>query len=120
MAAVKEVELILPQGATFIYEVTYKDPDTDLPINLTGYSARMQIREKVDSTTTLYSALSTGVSPAIVITAGSGLVVLTIPATTTAAFTFKKAVFDLEIQSTAGVVTRLVKGTILLDKEVTR
>jgi len=120
VAAVKEVELIVPQGATFIYEVTYKDPDTDLPINLTGYSARLQIREKIDSTTTIYSALSTGLTPALVITAGSGLVVLTVPATTTAGWTFKKAVFDLEIESTLGVVTRLVKGTMILDKEVTR
>lgn len=120
MAAVKEVELVLPQGATFIYEVTYKDPDTNLAINLTGYSARMQIREKVESTSTIYSASTTGVSPAIVITAGSGLVVLTIPAATTAGFTFKKAVFDLEIESSSGIVTRLVKGTIILDKEVTR
>lgn len=120
MAAVKEVELIVPQGATFIYEITYKDPDTDLPINLTGYSARLQIREKVDSSTIIYSALSTGVNPAIIITGGSGLVVLTIPANTTRDFVFRKAAFDLEIESSTGVVTRLVKGTMILDKEVTR
>jgi hypothetical protein len=117
MAAVKEVELILPQGATFVYEVTYKDPDTDLPINLTGYTARLQIREKVESTSTLYSGTT---DDDITIIGASGLVVLTIPAVTTTAFTFKKAVFDLEIESAGGVVTRLVKGTVLLDREVTR
>jgi hypothetical protein len=118
MPAVKEVELIVPQGATFVYEITYKDPQTQLPINLTGHTARMQIRENVDSTTTIYSA--TTESGAIVIIGASGLVTLTIPAATTTAFQFKKAVFDIEIVSGSGVVTRLVKGTLVLDREVTR
>jgi hypothetical protein len=118
MAVVKEVELVIPQGATFIYEITYKDPSNNTPINLTGYTARMQMREKIDDTATIFSA--TTENGALFVSGSTGMVVLTIPAAITAAFQFKKVVFDIEIQSAAGVVTRLVKGTMLLDREVTR
>ena len=41
-------------------------------------------------------------------------------ATQSAALDFNSAVYDLEIVSPAGVVTRLVQGTVTLSREVTR
>jgi hypothetical protein len=40
----------LDQGATYTLVVEYKDAN-DVAINLTGYSAYMQLRENYDSTT---------------------------------------------------------------------
>lgn len=120
MAPVKTVELEVPQGSTFVYTVTYVDPDLDdAPIDITGYSARMHIRLRIADTTTIYEADSE-LGGDITIDPLVGKVTLKVPAAVTAQWTFKKAVFDLEIVDGSGDVTRLVKGTIVLDPEVTR
>ena len=119
MAAVKEVELIVPQGTTYTYVVTFVDPDNaGAPVDLSGYSARMQARAKVADTATLYSTTSSGGHLTLGATAGT--VTLVIPASVTAAWTFKRAVFDLEVESPSGAVYRLVKGVLSVDPEVTR
>lgn len=122
MAQITEVELIVPQGTTFIYEVTVTDPDTGLPMDITGYKARLDARLKLDDPVPIYSADSEGVTPDLTIIGPTGKVRLTIPEPTTAAFTFKKVGFDLEIESPSpeSAVTRLVKGTWTLDREWTR
>jgi hypothetical protein len=122
MAAVTEVELIVPQGSTFIYEVTVRDPDTDLPMDITGYKARLNARLKIDDPLPVYAADSEDASPDLEIIGPTGKVRLTIPEPTCAAFTFKKVGFDLEIESPLpeSHVTRLVKGFWILDKEWTR
>jgi hypothetical protein len=117
MAAVKEVELIVPQGTTFIYEVTYVHPN-DGAVHLGGYTARLQVRETIASTDVIYEA--TTENGHITIDGSHGRVTLKVPAAVTELWDFKKAVFDLEIESATGEVTRLVKGTMELDLEVTR
>ena len=119
MAAVKEVELVVPQGATFIYEMTYVDPLTNnAPVNLTGFTARMQVRAKLGDAAIVYSADTT--ADMAIPAPATGVVLLTVPAAVTATWTFRRAVFDVEIVSSAGIVTRIVKGAMLLDREVTR
>lgn len=122
MAEVKTVELIVPQGTKFVYAVTYVDPDLDDdPIDLTGYSARLHVRAKIADTAVIYEADSQPGGD-IAISPGIGKITLSVPASVTALWTFKKAFFDLEIvlDTDADDVTRLVKGTMLLDLEVTR
>ena len=112
------------QGATCIREFVWNTNSTascstaSTPVNLTGYTARMQIRETVESSTVLYEASTT--NGHLAITAATGTVKLTIPAATSAAWTWTKGVYDLELTSPTGVVTRLVKGTITVSREVTR
>lgn len=89
------------------------------PVNLTGYTARMQIRESLESTTVLHS-MTTDPSGGIVLGGTAGTVTLSIPATTTAGFTFDCAVYDLELISSTGVVTAVATGSVILTKEVTR
>lgn len=116
MAKVKEIKMYVPQGTTYEHTFNYQQSD-GTPIDLTGYAARMQFRQTVDAADPpIYSV--TDVSGELI--CGNGTVVLTISETDTAAFTFNKCVFDLEVESPGGVVTRLVKGTVYLDPEVTR
>lgn len=119
----------IEQGATLNFEVQYKD-STNTPINLTGYSARMQIRPAyADSTSTVYATLSSsiaadgtglnlsgsnGTTPL-----ASGSIGVYISAASSSAFTFDTAKYDLEIVSGA-TVTRLLEGQVKLSKEVTR
>lgn len=89
------------------------------PVDLTGYTARMQIRESLDSATALHS-MTTDPSGGIVLGATNGSITLSIPATVTAGFDFDTAVYDLELVSSTGVVTEVVSGIVSLVREATR
>lgn len=89
------------------------------PLDLTGYTARMQIREKLDSTTFI-KELTTDVGEGIEIDTANFKISITISATDTAAFTFSSAVYSLELVSSTGIVSPLLNGTLTLVKEVTR
>lgn len=118
MAEVKSVELVVPQGTTFKYQITFLDQDNNnAPVNMTGWESRLQMRLKVaDPDPPLYSA-----TELTHIELGNGVALWKVPATVTAEWEFKKCVFDWEVQDPgSGEVFRLVKGTIELDKEVTR
>lgn len=87
------------------------------PVSLAAFTARMMIRDTADATTTLASL----VSPTdIVLDDTAHTITLSISATATAAYTFTSGVYDLELVSGAGVVTRLLEGNVTVLSEVTR
>lgn len=87
------------------------------PTNLTGVTARMQIREKLTSTTSL-AELTTENGKIIIDTALKTITML-ISAADTALFTFSSAVYSMElIEGTE--VTPFIYGDISLVKEITR
>ena len=128
MAAGK-YHLIIEQGATLNLEIQYKD-SAGTPVNLTGYSGKMQIRsDYADNNPTTYITLSSsraldgtglnfsgsnGTTPPT-----SGSIGIYISAASSSVFTFDTARYDLEITS-GSVVTRLLQGDVKLQKEVTR
>lgn len=103
------------QGATFSRVLTWKD-ENDTAINLTGYTARMQIRQRITGDTLIALTTENG---RIALGGSAGTVTLTISASDTAAIT-TDGVYDLELVSGSEVVTRLLQGTVTLSKEVTR
>lgn len=113
----EELDIVVEQGATFDVTLTWKDSAGD-PIDITGYSARMDIRANIDEDTAIHSM--TSANGDIVLGDAAGTIQLLITAADTEAFDFQTAVYDLELISGAGAVTRLIKGCIELDKEVTR
>lgn len=88
------------------------------PVNLTSYTARMQIRETVETTTTLVEL--TTENGGITLGGAAGTITLLIAATATDDLDFETAVYDLELISGSGVVTRLLYGDVTLVSEVTR
>jgi hypothetical protein len=115
-----ECDLVIEQGATNIIVVAYKD-SAGAAVPLTGYSARKKIRPTIDSSVVYVSALSTGVSPKIVITEATGIITLTLPATDTDDYAWISGVYDLEIEApTTAVVTRILQGSVIISREVTR
>ena len=84
--------------------------------NLSTYSGRMQVRPDIESTTKLLDLTSSGGDITL---NSSGVVVVTVTATDTAALT-QGGVYDLEIEDASGVVERVIEGTFTLNKEVTR
>jgi len=109
--------LVIDQGATLRDSFTYKDSD-GVAINLTGYSARSQIRASPSAPTAILSTSTQ--AGTIVITAATGTIAFAVSATTTAALTPGNYVWDLELVDAGGIVTRLVGGTCTVTPEVTR
>ncbi len=120
----------IEQGATTDLLLEYKDSNGS-PVDLSGYTARMQIRPSVDSTTTYLSITSvtasdgTGLnltpqSGSVTLPRTSGSIGLFISAVSSSALTFSEGVYDIELQSSTGIVTRLLEGMVKLSKEVTR
>jgi hypothetical protein len=122
--------LTIEQGATTDLLLEYKDSNGS-PVDLSGYAARMQIRPSVDSSTTYLSITNitssdgtglnlTPVSSSVTLPQSSGSIGLFISAASSSALTFSEGVYDVELQSPAGIVTRLLEGIVKLSKEVTR
>lgn len=88
------------------------------PINLTGFTAKMQIREKLDSTTVIEEL--TTENGKLIVTPLTSQIQILIPAANTELYTFATAVYSLELISSGNIVTPLCNGTITLVKEVTR
>ena len=107
----------IEQGATLLKPIVWKD-SAGVAVNLTGYSAKMQIRQSASSTDVLLE-LSTANSR-ISITALTGTITLIFSAAVTAAIDWSRGRYDLELTSSDGTVTRLIEGQISVSKEVTR
>ena len=108
--------LTIEQGATFTRYYQYCDEDT-VGVDISDYIIRMKIRKFPASTTELLSCTE---SNYISKTADStsGWFQIVIPATITDDLSFSTAVYDIELQ-TGTTVYRIVKGKIVLDREVT-
>jgi hypothetical protein len=107
----------IEQGATLLKPIVWKD-STGTAVNLTGYTAKMQIRKSVSSTDVLLELSTT--NGKLSITAGTGTITMIFSATTTAAIDWSRGKYDLELTSSSGVVTRLLEGEITVSKEITR
>jgi hypothetical protein len=88
------------------------------PVDLTGYTARMQIRSRLEATDTILEL--TTENAGIVINNATKTITLVISAVASAALTFSEAVYSLELVSSGGKVTPFCSGKVTLKKEVTR
>ena len=123
----------IEQGATTDFELVYKDSNEN-PVDLTGYGARMQLKNAAGGDTT-YLTLSSSLQPdgtGLNLSGSggnpaskplsSGSIGIYISHATSSNLTFANAVYDLELISGSGnsaVVTRLIQGKVNLSKEVT-
>lgn len=109
------LNLIVPQGATFERVLTWSLDDT--PVDLTNYTALMQVRPTAASGVVLLE-LSTD-NGGITLGGALGTITLHVDATTTGDLPPGTAVYDLEL-STGETVTRLVEGKFTVTAEVSR
>lgn len=105
----------IEQGATYRKQFTWKAGG--VPVDLTGYTGRMQIRPDVTSSTII--ADLTTENDGITIEA-NGVFNVFISATDTANLNFDTAVYDLELIAPSGDVQRMLEGDVSLSLEVTR
>lgn len=87
------------------------------PVPLSGYQARMQIRETVDSPTVIHEA--TTQNGQLTVNNDSKTIQITLLANVTQAFTFTTAVYSLELYNGNNVIP-FINGNLTLVQEVTR
>jgi hypothetical protein len=113
--------ITLEQGATFEKTLLWADSSVNppTPINLTGYTARMQVRRYAgapDADKVVDIASGSGIT----LGGAAGTIAISIPSATTAAIPAGfQGVYDLELVSGTGKVTRLVQGSVAVSPEVT-
>jgi len=109
-------DITIEQGATFQLNLVWTyDGD---PIDLTGYTARMQVRRTHKSDSALLSF--TTENGAITLGGVAGTIAIQGAATLTDDVPAKPCVYDLEMVSAGGIVTRLIEGAATVTPEVTR
>lgn len=109
--------ITITQGDTLSRVLTWTS-NAKVPNNLTGYTAKMQVRETVDSQDFLLE-LSTE-NGRITLGGALGTITLSVSAATMAQILPGQYVYDLEIVSGGGQKTTLVGGNFKVKAQVTR
>lgn len=117
MASFK-LKLAIDQGATFRQPLVWKSGTPPEPVNLTGYTAKMQVRPEIASPVVLLTL--TTENGGITLGGATGTVDLYISAEATAAFGWEEGVYDIEFTAPNGDVFRRISGTVAISREVTR
>jgi hypothetical protein len=106
--------LVCDQATTFNFQFQIKNDST--PWDLTGYSGTMTVRPFVGaSTTTVVASTANG---AMVLTALTGRINVTLSAATTGAIAAGRYSYDLVLTSGA-TVTRILEGKFIVTGAVT-
>ena len=106
------------QGADFAKLFTWLTGSPSVAVNLTGYTARMQIREEFFSADPLITL--TTENGGITLGGAAGTILVEMTDVETRDLSFVNGVYDVELISGAGVVTRILMGAAILSPEVTR
>jgi len=126
MAAGK-YSFVIEQGATTNFQINWNN-ESGSAIDLSGYQARMQIRQGVEASDVLISLSSslksdnTGINLSgsnFITPLASGSIGVYISAVSSSALNFGEAFYDLELIK-GNEVTRLLEGKVKLSKNVTR
>lgn len=103
--------LSIDQGSSFSSVVTVEGPD-GLVFNLTGYTARGQIRKTYTSAT--YTAFATAIP-----TPTDGKINISLTATQTAALKAGRYMYDIEIVQGTNVI-RVIEGQVEVNPRITK
>ena len=106
--------LVCDQATTFNFQFQIKNDST--PWDLTGYSGTMTVRPFVGATTT--TVVASTANGAMVLTALTGRINITLSAATTAAITAGRYAYDLVLDS-GTEVTRILEGKFIVTGAVT-
>jgi len=116
-----ELNIEIDKGSTFRYTLDWCSVDSsnvETPIDLTGATAELYIKEQISSMTNLVM-LSTATSD-IVLGGALGTIEIIISSAISSSFEFNSAVYGLEVTFPNGDVKRVVRGTVTSFDEVVR
>jgi hypothetical protein len=105
-------ELFLEQGTDFTTTITLDDVD-GIPYDLTGISAKSQIRKSY------YSTNPTATFTISISEPTNGIIALQLPNATTSNIAAGRYVYDVIIKDSANTVTRVLEGIVNVIPQVT-
>jgi len=111
-------DIIADQGSTLNRALIYVD-SANVPVDLTGYDAAMQVRENYGSTALVLSLSTDGTAPEITLGGTAGTIDVSVPASVMAAIPAGVYVYDLELDDD-GTIVKPVRGQFEVRPEVTR
>lgn len=106
-----KANLIIDQGASYSTTIDILDEDGE-PINLTNYTGAAQMRKHYTSTTATSFVVSLG--------GVEGTLTLSMSSNTTANLSSGRYVYDVELTSDTGLVSRVLEGIVTVTPNVTR
>jgi len=112
-------DLVIDQFSTFRTSFRWETKSTGAAVNLTGYSAAMQIRRTPADATALIS-LTTAAGGGLTIEGTAGRVRVEITPAKSSALAPGKYVYDLVLTDLQSKKKRLIEGVVRLDAGVTR
>lgn len=112
-----KLNLTIKQGATFRKRLVWRGSNKK-PINLTGYTAKMQARSAYGDPQVLFE-LSTE-NGGISLGGTAGTVELYVSDETTATFSFDRAVYDLFLYASNGDALPLIEGIVRVIPRATK
>lgn len=116
-----ELDITLEQGSEWIPVFQYLDSN-ETPIDLTSYSAKMQIRKSINDPSVIIE-LST-VNGKIILGGIAGTISLKITAVESAGFTLAdftdSTVYDIELIDGGGIPKKFLRGNVIFKPEVTK
>lgn len=115
------------QGSTFSRSIYIEQPNlvadptggTFEPFNLAGYTARMQVRRTIDATSFLLNLDTENGALTVATGIDQNNINIDLTASITASVSIS-GVYDLEVISPAGIVSRVLQGNFNVSQEVTR
>ena len=114
--AIIDYDISTEQGSSLSRVVTYNDAN-GAAVNLTGYTARMQVRPRASSG---YAYLSlTSPSGGLTLGGTTGTITILVDGSVTSAIPAGNYVYDLEVVNGA-YVDKVMGGDFILSAEVTR
>ncbi len=106
----EKVNLVIDQGATFSAQFQIFDENDNL-VDFTNYTGNSQIRKTYSSSNSYSFAVALS---------NSGLITLSMSASTTNSISAGRYVYDVEIEDNNGFRNRIVEGIITVTPQVTK
>ena len=106
-----KVNLDVDQGATFT-TIIYVTDENEEAVNLSSYTARGQIRKNFNSANAS-AEFTFGLY-------ANGIINMSLTSTQTANLSAGRYLYDMEIQDSSNVVTRVIEGQVTVAPNITR
>lgn len=118
MAAAVVQDIEINQGEDWSFKWVVKDPVTSLPMDISGWTGKGQIRYRPGDVVLLHEWSSAAGTMSLGV---DGVCQITVPKATSTAWTWGgvAARYDIELLSPAGKTVRLAEGNAVLSLEVT-
>lgn len=108
----------LPQGSDISIPINYRVGDPLALVDLSTYTAKLQVRQ--DYTSPVLIELNSSDGTIVLDSSSPNITLIFIASKTENMTVFEDMIYDLEIISSTGDVTRVLEGTFSISRQVTQ